>query len=31
MVFELIRMGSICEIVGTREEAVQVFQNSKKK
>ncbi|HWY85873.1 MAG TPA: STAS domain-containing protein [Gemmataceae bacterium] len=31
MVFELIRMGSICEIVGTRDEAVQAFQESKKK
>src|SRR5215510_2766921 len=27
-IFELIRMPSICEIVGTREEAVQAFQNS---
>jgi anti-sigma B factor antagonist len=29
MVFELIRMDRICEIVNTREEAVQAFQNSK--
>ena len=29
MVFELIRMDRICEIVGTREEAVAAFQNSK--
>ena len=29
MVFDLIRMHSICEIVNTREEAVQAFQNSK--
>jgi anti-sigma B factor antagonist len=29
MVFELIRMDSICEIVNTREEAVEAFQNSK--
>jgi len=29
-IFELIRMPSICEIVGTREEAVQAFQNSRK-
>ena len=29
MVFELIRMHSICEIVGTREEAVAAFQESK--
>jgi anti-sigma B factor antagonist len=29
MVFELIRMHNICEIVNTREEAVQAFQNSK--
>jgi anti-sigma B factor antagonist len=28
-VFELIRMPTICEIVGTREEAVQAFQKSK--
>ncbi len=29
MVFDLIRMDRICEIVGTREEAVQAFQKSK--
>jgi anti-sigma B factor antagonist len=29
MVFDLIRMHNICEIVTTREEAVQAFQNSK--
>ena len=29
MVFELIRMNSICEIVNTREDAVQAFQKSK--
>jgi anti-sigma B factor antagonist len=29
MVFDLIRMHKICEIVGTRDEAVQAFQNSK--
>jgi anti-sigma B factor antagonist len=29
MVFDLIRMDRICEIVNTREEAVQAFQNSK--
>jgi anti-sigma B factor antagonist len=29
MVFELIRMHNICEIVNTREEAVQAFQDSK--
>jgi anti-sigma B factor antagonist len=29
-VFELIRMNSICEVVGTREEAVQAFGKSKK-
>ena len=29
MVFDLIRMHSICEIVNTREEAVQAFRNSK--
>jgi anti-sigma B factor antagonist len=28
-VFELIRMNRICEIVGTREEAVQALQRSK--
>ncbi|HYV39041.1 MAG TPA: STAS domain-containing protein [Gemmataceae bacterium] len=28
MVFELIRMDRICEIVSTREDAVQAFQNS---
>ena len=28
-VFELIRMPSICEIVGTREEAVEAFQKRK--
>ena len=28
-VFDLIRMHSICEIVGTREEAVQAFRKSK--
>ena len=28
-IFELIRMPSICEIVGTREEAVKAFQKSK--
>ena len=28
-IFELIRMPSICEIVSTREEAVQAFQKSK--
>jgi anti-anti-sigma factor len=28
-VFELIRMDRICEIVNTREEAVQALQNSK--
>ena len=26
MVFDLIRMNNICEIVGTREEAVRAFQ-----
>src|SRR5205085_737928 len=26
MVFELIRMNKLCEIVGTREEAVQAFE-----
>jgi anti-sigma B factor antagonist len=31
MVFDLIRMDRICEIVSTREEAVQAFQNSKQK
>jgi anti-sigma B factor antagonist len=30
MVFELIRMGTICEILSTREEAVEAFQKSKK-
>lgn len=30
-VFELIRMGSICEIVGTREEAVQAFHKGKQR
>jgi anti-sigma B factor antagonist len=29
MVFDLIRMDRICEIVNTREEAVQAFQKSK--
>lgn len=29
MVFELIRMDSICGILNTREEAVQALQNSK--
>ena len=29
-IFELIRMGSICEIVGTKEEAVQAFGKSKR-
>ena len=29
MVFDLIRMDRICEIVNTREEAVQAFQNNK--
>ena len=29
MVFDLIRMQNICEIVNTREEAVQAFQNRK--
>jgi anti-sigma B factor antagonist len=29
LIFDLIRMHSICEIVNTREEAVQAFQNSK--
>jgi anti-sigma B factor antagonist len=29
MVFDLIRMHNICEIVNTREDAVQAFQNSK--
>ena len=29
MVFELIRMHRICEIVGTREEAVEAFGKSK--
>jgi anti-sigma B factor antagonist len=29
-VFELIRMHSICQIVDTKEEAVQAFQKSKK-
>ena len=28
-IFELIRMPTICEIVGTREEAVQAFQKGK--
>jgi anti-sigma B factor antagonist len=28
-VFNLIRMNSICEILNTREEAVQAFQNRK--
>jgi len=29
LVFDLIRMHNICEIVNTREEAVQAFQNGK--
>jgi anti-sigma B factor antagonist len=29
MVFDLIRMNNICEIVGTREEAVRAFQGGK--
>jgi anti-sigma B factor antagonist len=29
MVFELIRMHSICEVLNTREEAVEAFQKSK--
>ena len=29
MIFDLIRMQNICEIVNTRQEAVQAFQNSK--
>jgi anti-sigma B factor antagonist len=29
VVFDLIRMPSICEIVNTREEAVEAFQKSK--
>jgi anti-sigma B factor antagonist len=29
MVFDLIRMERICEIVSTRDEAVQAFQDSK--
>jgi anti-sigma B factor antagonist len=29
MVFDLIRMRNICEIVNTREEAVQAFQDRK--
>ena len=29
MIFELIRMDRICEIVDTREEAVQAFENGK--
>ena len=29
MVFDLIRMHNICEIVNTREEAVQAFQKGK--
>jgi anti-sigma B factor antagonist len=30
MVLELIRLHTICEIVNTREEAVQAFQNGKR-
>jgi anti-sigma B factor antagonist len=29
MVFDLIRMSNICPVLGTREEAVQAFQNNK--
>lgn len=31
MVFELIRMSNLCEIVNTREEAVQAFQKKKRR
>lgn len=29
MVFELVRMDRLCEIVGTRDDAVQAFEKSK--